>query len=470
MRIVTADETGLLKIIRVESGKTLAVRGEQDRTLGIRTLSWGCGGNVPDKLVDFSRLHVARYNGSVESWEVSSSPSGNMNEETCNLELRSSLDFPSRPVSLSCLPPLGTSVDQYHLVTCGADGVVQVCKTGDVAGHVDPVNFRIRGPVSAAFAQLTGKGANLVAGGKENDLTSWDLEKKQCVWKAKNVPHDFLDLRQPVWVTAVQPLSPNEGDSKLVTGTAHRQVRLYDTRVGGRRPTHSIDADEHGITTLTVNVDNQEVIAADTAGLVRALDLRQLKWGRRFAGPAGSVRSMALHSSLPVLACVGLDRIARVYDVRSAEELFHVYLKQRLNAVLFDEEGRVADKGVSTRGSIGEEAEDLSDEDEGWGSGEEYEMDEGSSEDDEEESDTVNTGKVRNSSGNHQGMGNVSSSVEEDSEEEEDDSGGGESEDEEDGEGLGNLERGNCNEGEEIPPSKRRRPLGSISKSKRKTR
>ncbi|CAN0501766.1 unnamed protein product, partial [Ectocarpus sp. 12 AP-2014] len=196
----------------------------------------------------------------------------------------------------------------------------------------------------------------LAAGGKENDLKTWDLSTGKCIWKAKNVPHDFLDMRQPVWITSLCPLAAVTGGGggglqQMVAGTAHRQVRLYDARAQ-KRPTHSVDADEHGVTTMAVAPDGREVVVADTAGLVRVLDLRKMKWGRRFEGPAGSVRGLAFHPTLPVLACVGLDRMARVYGFHSREQKFQVYLKQRLNAVLFDgEEGEVQ---VAADGEDGE--------------------------------------------------------------------------------------------------------------------
>ena len=48
--------------------------------------------------------------------------------------------------------------------------------------------------------------------------------KAGLVWMSKNVSHDFLDLRVPVWITDLQFLNQQE-TTKLVVGTKYHQVR-----------------------------------------------------------------------------------------------------------------------------------------------------------------------------------------------------------------------------------------------------
>lgn len=397
MRIITADETGLVKVVRLESGECLAVsRGEQARANAVRGICYdpatASSTSSRQAFGSFARVHVARSAGTVETWDVSQSEREGNDGSTCTLSrCGAAVTCPAAPVALACLAPTSaSSSESSRVLTCNGEGEVQISCTGADGGLRDDeksAKFSIRGPISAAITVGTGgsgSGLALAAGGNENDLKTWDVSTGQCTWKAKNVPHDFLDMRQPVWITALCPLAAPEsngggGLQPIVAGTAHRQVRLYDARAQ-KRPTHSIDADEHGITTMAVAPGGKEVVVADTAGLVRVLDLRTMKWGRRFEGPAGSVRGLAFHPSLPMLACVGLDRMARVYDYRSREQKFQVYLKQRLNAVLFDGEGEVrvaaaTDAEDGKNSSSAKEGEDWSG-DEGWGSGEEYEMDE----------------------------------------------------------------------------------------------
>lgn len=57
------------------------------------------------------------------------------------------------------------------------------------------------------------------------------------IWRAKNVPNDFLGLRQPVHNTCMTYICPSSsvGQQHLLAGTRFGDVRRYDTRAG-RRP------------------------------------------------------------------------------------------------------------------------------------------------------------------------------------------------------------------------------------------
>lgn len=114
--------------------------------------------------------------------------------------------------------------------------------------------WQVRGPVSC----LGVHGNLLVASGKERDLALWDLEKmggmgeEVPLWEAKNVKHDKLDLRLPVWGTALTFL---DSPHVVAVGTAYKQLRVYDTRVQ-RRPLRSMDLETkvietHRVTAIT---------------------------------------------------------------------------------------------------------------------------------------------------------------------------------------------------------------------------
>ena len=100
--------------------------------------------------------------------------------------------------------------------------------------------------------------------------------------------------------------------------------------------------------TSLCQIDSNRIIVGDSAGYMHTLDLRRIsnKHGRsisanvgRFNGPAGSVRQIVKHENLPIVACVGLDRMLRTYDVNKRKQLDCVYLKQRLNCMLFCADG-----------------------------------------------------------------------------------------------------------------------------------
>ena len=108
---------------------------------------------------------------------------------------------------------------------------------------------------------------------------------------------------------------------------------------------------------------------------MHTLDMRKMtkKSGRsisasvgRFSGPAGSIRQIIKHETLPIIACVGLDRMLRTFDINKRKELDCVYLKQRLNCMLFCSDGTWGSKGSLVEEEVGENGNEENDtEDEG---------------------------------------------------------------------------------------------------------
>lgn len=119
-----------------------------------------------------------------------------------------------------------------------------------------------------------------ITGGDEKDLILWDINSVKAsekssieetvsvfdpVWKAKNVAHDNLDMRQPVWITDLQFLDPIGDHNKIVVGTGYGQIRLYDIKNGNgsknkrdeNRPCFNITVGEFPIKSLAVCPDQQ---------------------------------------------------------------------------------------------------------------------------------------------------------------------------------------------------------------------
>lgn len=112
------------------------------------------------------------------------------------------------------------------------------------------------------------------------------------------------------------------------------------------------------------------------------MDLRTLRLNGVFKGNTGSIRDIAMHPTMNVVATVGLDRIMRVFDTESRQQLHRVYLRQRLNCVLFSSEESV--QCFAKEEESEEEDEEKPDDD----IEEESEEDEEKPEEDAEESDS----------------------------------------------------------------------------------
>ena len=212
------------------------------------------------------------------------------------------------------------------------------------------------------------KRKRVALGGQERETTLWDLESSKQVWKAKNLSADPQTLLPPqVWPSSIAFLEHADtsvGSNIMGVGSAHCEVRIYDVRDDSvqRRPISFTPNGliEHRVTTLCL-VDPFHLVVGDSSGDLHTLDLRTLGKKKkdtkvatmgRYVGPAGSVRGLVKHQSLSKLAAVGLDRMLRLYDTKTRKQLYCLYLRQRLNCVLFGEEDSWLSSDRDGRGDL----------------------------------------------------------------------------------------------------------------------
>jgi len=145
------------------------------------------------------------------------------------------------------------------------------------------------------------------------------------------VKNDFLDLRVPVWVSDFS-FFPNNENNKIAICTRYSQVRIYDI-IAQKRPLFDFKIGENPLHSLVVDQQGRYVIVADSIGTISKIDLRNGKLLGLFKGNRGSIRGLENQDNL--LASCGLDRFLRVWDIDQNKITNSIYLKQRLNFLLF---------------------------------------------------------------------------------------------------------------------------------------
>ncbi|XP_072887252.1 WD repeat-containing protein 74-like isoform X2 [Hemitrygon akajei] len=224
-------------------------------------------------------------------------------------------------------PFRGLATYDNSLITCVESGLLKVWQEGST----DHTELQVGADV-CRMRQNPERRERVATGGKENELRVWDLQRPQeTVFTAKNVRNDWLDLRVPVWVRDVHFIPASD---KLVTCTGHSQVRVYDPSAQ-RRPVLEMTYGEVPLTALSLTSDANSVVVGNTHGHLAILDLRKGRLLRCLKGQAGSVRGVQCHSSLPLVASCGLDRFLRVHNMVDSKLQHKVYLKSRLNCLLF---------------------------------------------------------------------------------------------------------------------------------------
>ncbi|XP_060711566.1 WD repeat-containing protein 74 [Hemiscyllium ocellatum] len=254
-------------------------------------------------------------------------------------------------------PFRGLAVYDSSLVTCTESGLLKVWNE-DSADQIQV------GRGVCRMRQNPGRPERVATGGKENELKVWDLQRLQePVFKAKNVRNDWLDLRVPVWVRDIQFVPDSD---RIITCTGHSQVRVYDPSSPQRRPVLEMKYDEYPLTAMSLTPDGNSVVVGNTHGQVAVLDIRKGRLLKCLKGQAGSIRGIQTHCSLPLVASCGLDRFLRIHDLGSKELLHKVYLKSRLNCVLWTNQDNWEEE--VEEGSTAEEVKEESAEDEIWAS------------------------------------------------------------------------------------------------------
>jgi len=315
MHLLTASNNGLVKLYDLKDKRISCAWGKQERDREITSMAWGNS--------DESEVLTGNINGQIQAWKLDGKLVANYNLDNSIIGLES-LD--QNYFTCDCAGGVAIVNSQTKEITKFAmkRPVTKVLFSKELVGGCTQQKDRERVSEKGRFLLL----------GPENKLAQvFDLETEKVTWNAKNVPKDFLDLAVPIHDLDATWIDPAH---TFVVVTAHHQIRTYDIRAQCR-PVTTTDHKKTPFTSVKINPRNKTTIAAgDAIGNLRLHDMRKSDAGvAKFLGMSGSVRSISFHPTEPLLAAVGLDRFLHVWDSRNKKSQVKVYMKQRLNHVLF---------------------------------------------------------------------------------------------------------------------------------------
>ncbi|KAF7637889.1 hypothetical protein Mgra_00002594 [Meloidogyne graminicola] len=181
-------------------------------------------------------------------------------------------------------------------------------------------------------------------GGKENPLKIWNLAEQKCVFVAKNVRPDNLELRVPVWVTNCRFL--DESENCLATSTGNAQIRLYDVRAQ-RRPVLQQSWLEEPINALSTCCRERHLLAGNSRGELGLFDFRSSSTNRlvaKYKGFSGAIKSIDASNNQPNFLSCGVDRFAILHNLDTKQILKKIYAKVQLNCCLMREDNLIISK------------------------------------------------------------------------------------------------------------------------------
>lgn len=323
MRAIIGDEVGLLKVLEYEKDTSKPVQlkqswGKVDRAQEIHLMAL-------DPLEN--HVLVGRKTGIVECYNTDSGMKQWNSESFFASTNNNNSNLEDRFVGLESLET------NNSLLIGRRSGIVEFRGFDSEKGLSQEPLVQINCGKDLFRAKVCPSSSNLFAcGGKESDLAIWDINATDLTKpsiKAKNVSHDRVELRVPIWVTDLQFVTP----STVVVGTGHHHLRYYDFR-HGRKPVLSIDVGQKPVKCLSLTNDLNSVVIANTLGTITRYDFRKGTILNGYKGCAGSINSLACHPSLPLVASVGLDRHFRVHHIETGKLIQKLYVRQHLNSVV----------------------------------------------------------------------------------------------------------------------------------------
>eukprot|EP01017_Pseudomicrothorax_dubius_P008790 TRINITY_DN12910_c0_g1_i1.p1 TRINITY_DN12910_c0_g1~~TRINITY_DN12910_c0_g1_i1.p1 ORF type:complete len:282 (+),score=73.03 TRINITY_DN12910_c0_g1_i1:63-848(+) len=201
---------------------------------------------------------------------------------------------------------------------------------------------------------------------KEANPQILNFDTGKVVWKAKNVPNDYLDLKVPVH--DLDAVFHHNAPNTFYTSTAYNKVRLYDIR-GKPKPLKDVEIgyEKSPLNNIILSHSGNFIYVSNLIGSIFLLDNRKdFQMVGKLKGATGTIKKLELHPTQPILASASLDRFLRLYNLQTRALIKTFYLKQKLTNCLMigdemeeipeEPEETLGDK-VSTRIKVNENRE-----------------------------------------------------------------------------------------------------------------
>ncbi|CAG9762083.1 unnamed protein product [Ceutorhynchus assimilis] len=237
------------------------------------------------------------------------------------------------------------------------DGIINISKKKK--NDFFSLNLDESGSLDAMVAN-TNRPNLIGTGGEFNDYKLWDIDTRECIFKAKSLGHDHLQLPIPTSIRDITFFNQEPNLGACCTKEGH--VLLYDDRAQ-RRPTVKFQEEKASYTTISTVFGAQQVCVGTTKGYMQWLDLRQpAKVLKTYTSFTGSVSSIVCNE--PFVASVSLDRYLRVHNMQTKELVSKLYMKQNLTKLLVKQlikDEQIEEVAAEKEREVDQEYEDLFD-------------------------------------------------------------------------------------------------------------
>ncbi|KAL0482811.1 hypothetical protein AKO1_014210, partial [Acrasis kona] len=352
MRVICGGDSGLIKVIDPQRQSVLFQMGEQGKDRSVEFLKWANPSSEAEIVVGYKTGEIEFYFPGTGQQRFSLTRSELTNIQGLYSENRG---------------------NNRNIITCNDEGLVEIFQFGlnnlaeqeeqseeeEAEKEADaikkPNTIKLKSSVTSfsvglanvSVMEVVNLGNNkleLAVGGKGNLMKIFDVETQKVVYRAKNVPHDYLNLESPIWDNGITFLGkPDQINANLFcTRTAYHQIRFHDRRAK-RAPITQRSIGDCTFTSLIASPKcDKEVLVGNAIGKMFRYNFENLQKKTLYSYKmmSGSVRDIQIHPSGEHVITSSTDRYVRVYDLEGSKKPLHsMYLVQRQNCSLVTSEG-----------------------------------------------------------------------------------------------------------------------------------
>ena len=410
MKIISGDEFGLIKLISTQKKQVLDQYGTIDSSKSIINIFSNKKIEIKDnndnseskdeekeeeeeKSEQELNLYVSSINENyILNWETKKIISSYKNENPNISFISSTIKFPS-PSNSNTLFINGTSDDKINIVSFNNENKYLNSK---IFWPVDNSNKFLKIKLRGIADSIYNNNESVYCLYQNTPIVLYNIEKEKIEFKGKNLPHDELGLKIPIYDTDVVEIKNNPRLNYV--STAYGEIRFYDKKASPK-PSMDKKVTKSKINKIDITEDNNYLFVADNQGYCAMLDIRKSFCPcKTFKGNTGSIKSMVNIEKNNHLIVAGFDRYIRWYDYKSGNN-DKVFVKNKINTTVlvdlepekkisFDEE----EESEIDDSEILDEEDENEEEEEDDNEGDEVDDNEGNEEEDDE--DSINNKKV----------------------------------------------------------------------------
>ncbi|XP_018320207.1 WD repeat-containing protein 74 [Agrilus planipennis] len=277
--------------------------------------------NTDDNVSEITALHWGRTENEI----IIGYKEGTLKLYNCQLnKYTKTVDILKGKGAVVGVAPLGRDI-----IVGRYNGIINIWSKTD--NHSIPLNLQEGSTLECMT--LNESRINVVGtGGNKNDFKLWDIETKQCIFKAKSLAHDNLNLPIPTSIRSICYFPTNEKLSACATKEGY--VLLYDERAQ-RRPVLKFIEPKASYTVIANTFKDRQCLVGTTKGYLQLIDLKlPTRCLKTFKSFTGSVTDIAYDPGKSIVATTSLDRFLRIHDLETKELLHKEYLKQSLTKLI----------------------------------------------------------------------------------------------------------------------------------------